>query len=362
MNDPTESLVTRSLADHAADAPADTTLLGDVHRRLRRRRFARTAGAVVVACAAVATAITGVHGLTESSPPESNVVATRPGWHWESYANVQLQVPDSWKGQDYSHLWNCPESKTDGPIVGRPTLGPVVAMACVPRAGAVPAAEVGVPPVADRVSHVFFDSDARPGAYARGSGWVEETRVIGGTAVSVFTDDDALRRTILDSARVITGTDVNGCQPTSRFASDRAARPSTGRGLDAVGDVRSIAVCAYLASPLQGRPPLLASATLTGATAYEVGAALKATTTGRPPVLTTGQACQIVGQEEILVLVVTGTAAEEQVVVRYQGCSGDDGFDDGTDLRPLTKPGLKPLLEAVDRPSVSPAHLADLLR
>ena len=89
----TEELIAASLAMHAAEAPSDEHLLSGVHRRLRRRRTGRAIVAVVLACAAVATAITATHSLTTKLRSDPQVA---PGWRWESDKAAQVQVPASW--------------------------------------------------------------------------------------------------------------------------------------------------------------------------------------------------------------------------------------------------------------------------
>jgi hypothetical protein len=93
-----ERLIADSLAKHAADAPTDAHLLDTVHARLHRPRTGRTIGAAVLAAAAVATAITAAHSLTElrTDPQVSRPAPPDPGRRWESYKTMQVQVPSNW--------------------------------------------------------------------------------------------------------------------------------------------------------------------------------------------------------------------------------------------------------------------------
>ncbi|TDO34309.1 hypothetical protein EV643_1273 [Kribbella sp. VKM Ac-2527] len=359
MNDPTETLLAQSLANHATEAPSDTSLLADVHTRLGRRRRARTAGAAVLACAAVATAITGINNLTNEvapSPAPATVAQPAKGWHWESYSNIQIQVPDSWQDGTFSHLWTCRGGKPAGPTVGRPTTGIVPMMACGSLA----------PPVAERVSHAFFDYNLQPGVFARGNGWTEEAKVFGAVGVSVFTDDDAVRRQIIDSAQLITGTDAYGCAPSSPAVGNTRWRPETGDGVAAMGEVKSIQICAYRGTTSANQPPpLVASAQLTGDDARAVGEALREA----PEIpdrgvfsgnVTAAEGCQV-SDSEILVLRLRGDSGEQEVVSRFAQC-GATGFDDGLMVRQLTKPVLKPVVDAINRPEFIPPALQHLLR
>jgi hypothetical protein len=363
MNDPTEALITQSLESHAADAPSDDTLLSGVHTRLRRRRLARTTGAVVLACAAVATAVTGVHSLADnvSPSPAPSVAQPPPGWHWESYSNIQVQVPDGWREGSASPLWACMKKKPAGPEIGRPIIflvSPMDAHGC----------GVEAPALALRVPHLFFDFNPRAGIFPRDHGWTEETRVIDGLGLSVFSDDDAVRRRILDSATLINGTDVNGCAPSHPAALRPDLRPASGSGLSSIGEVESLQICAYWTGAGLDRPPLLASAEISGDRARAVGDALLAApevatgweTAGDPNLRLTGVLCGV-GTTEILVLKVHGGEGDQEVLVRYTECVGN-GFDDGTTVRRLTKAALQPLLTAVGRPEAMTPFIEQLLR
>ncbi|ONI66870.1 hypothetical protein BWI15_27155 [Kribbella sp. ALI-6-A] len=366
MNDPAETLITQSLASRAAEAPSDTTLLGTVHRRLRRRRRTRAAGVGVLACAAVIVAAAGVQSLTrpEDSGPAASLAQPPPGWHWESYANVEVQVPDQWAEISAGPLATCPTEKPrwDG-WIGRPSTLPAPAMGCPTAVGAT-AATVGEP--ADRVPYVLFDLNAEPGVTQYDAGWTKEVRSVGALRLEVFGTDAAVRARILDSARTIDGVDSRGCAPTHPAATNAAVRP-TGEGLAAVGTAASIRICAYRTETLSQVPPLLASAELTGEQAREVGAALlnapgsdglAVTKSGK--VATATSKCTT-GDEEILVLHVHGDRGDQEVVVRLNGCGPFD-TDDGRTFRSLTKSSVGPLVTAVGRPEDRGPFLTNLLK
>jgi hypothetical protein len=365
MNDPAETLVTETLETHAASAPSDATLLGTVHRRLRRRRRARTAGAVVLACAAVVVAGAGIRTLTrpDGAPPVAQPPA---GWHWESYANVEVQVPDQWTEINAGRLATCPAEKPRmAGWVGRPSMLPEPAMGCpVAVRGGVTAGEP-----ANRVPYVLFDFNAAPGVTQYDAGWTQEVRAVGALKVAVFGTDAAVRAQVLGSARVIDGVDSNGCAPAHAGAAQASYRPS-GKGLTSVGTVESIQICSYR-SELQPAqvPPLLASAELTGDQARDVGLALRtapetgASLTSKPrePMPVKGVICQTSSTEELLVLRVKGDRGSQEVVVRLNGCSPFD-VDDGVDFRQPTKPSIGPLVTAVGRPQSPGPFLTNLLK
>lgn len=225
----------------------------------RRAQIGRTAGAVVLACAAVAAGIFGVSSVLKGDdsaklPAESGPAASPPGdgWRWESYETIELQVPDDW---DYGVTGSppCFVEKVQRPYVGRP--GAVRAIGCGNR----------LPLLAYRASYLWFDAVRRipaktPGVHPVDHGWVEEIRLVDGVQVTVVSDDDSIRRRILDSARVIDGTDANGCPPDHPLARQPQGRPSRG-GMASLGTVESIALCRYAigAPAARRRAPLIAS-------------------------------------------------------------------------------------------------------
>ncbi|MGC4940095.1 hypothetical protein [Kribbella sp. DT2] len=354
MNDPAETMVTQSLETHAGEAPTDEALLGTVHRRLRRRRRARTAGVAVLAGAAVAVVATGIHSLTRPDAPGPTATSAQ-GWHWESFANVEVQVPDAWKEIGSSHHTTCVDSKAPSSgWVGRPTMLPVFLNAC----GEVPA-------LANRVPYLRFDFNAKPGVTQYEAGWTREIRAVGALQVEVFGTDAAVRARVLDSARTIDGVDSRGCAPSHPAATDAGARP-TGEGLAAVGAAESIRICAYRIQQMSRTPPLLASAELTGDQAREVGAALRAAPppsfgpSNGEPEATDGTLCRP-SDEEVFVLQVHGDRGDQEVVVRLTGCGPYD-TDDGRQLRTPTKQSIGPLVTAVGRPESRGPFLTNLLK
>ena len=110
-----EQLIVTSLSKHATDAPSDDDLLAAVHFRLRCRRTGRTIGAAVLACAAVATAITATHSITDirTDPQAARPGTPEAGWRWESYKTVQVQVPSDWT-QHVSGPAPCPAFPSPG--------------------------------------------------------------------------------------------------------------------------------------------------------------------------------------------------------------------------------------------------------
>jgi hypothetical protein len=227
--DASEKLIADTLSKHAADAPADDHLLAVVHARLRRRRTGRSIGAVVVAAAVVATAITASQNLsTELHTDPSIAVDPAPGWHWESFKTVQVQVPSSWTQ-----------------YISGPAPCTTFANSAVPSVGRLNGwldknwytCSDAVLPLNRRQPYLWFGDVQAPGIKRYDAGWTEETRLVAGTKISVLTQDDTLRRRILDSARPITGVDYYGCAPTDLGPH--------GTGLDAKDQITSADVCEY---------------------------------------------------------------------------------------------------------------------
>jgi len=254
--DASEKLIAEALSKHASDAPSDHDLLSTVHYRLHRRRTGRMLGAAVLAAAVVATAITATHSLqTElrSDPQVARPGPAAPGWRWESYKTVQVQVPATWT-QYISGPAPCTTLADQAvPTIGRLNgwLGHTNLYTCSDP----------VMPLAARQPYVWFDDVQAPGTKQYDAGWTEETRLVSGVKVSVLTKDDAIRRRILDSARPITGTDTYGCTP---------ADPGGPTPVTPADGVTSIDICEYW----QGS--LVAGSSLPGDRVAEVARRLSA--------------------------------------------------------------------------------------
>ena len=199
--DSSEHLIADSLSKHAADAPSDERLLAAVHARLHRRRTGRTIGAAVVAAALVAAAITASHNLANqvrTDPQTAQAPAPAAGWRWESFNTVQVQVPTTWVQ-----------------YISGPAPCTTFANSAIPSIGRLNGwlsknwytCRDAVLPLNKRQPYLWFGDVQAAGIKQYDGGWTEETRLVGGTKISVLTNDDTLRRRIVDSARPITGTE-----------------------------------------------------------------------------------------------------------------------------------------------------------
>jgi hypothetical protein len=324
-------------------------------------RWGARTGAVVLACAAVVAGIIGVNSVLNGEhsgqagrmPADRGQAASAPddGWRWESYQTIEVQVPEDW---DYGVTSSppCLVKKVQRPYVGRP--GGVRAIGC----------RDPLPVLAYRASYLWFDSKGRnpaksawaaehrgrtPGVQPADHGWVEETRLVDGLHVTVLSDDDSLRRRILDSARLIDGSDANGCTPSHPLADLPHGRPASTGGLASLGSVESVAVCRYAISDHAGdqrRAPLIASSAVTGDAAGAMVDAIISAPAGSGP---NDKECIDTYGSDILVLKVQGSNHGQEVLIRYSGCSFN-GTDDGVTLRQLTANLLQPILTGIHRP------------
>jgi hypothetical protein len=186
----------------------------------------------------------------ESRAPNGEIgypsVPVPPSWRYESYAGVQVQVPDTW-GWGSSpvrssifdgrrHLGAC---GTNQAAVLSPTddssyvssLTRFVGRPAVTNQRCVPWGSDGVMPVGEAV---WFGSPLAVGVTSTG-GNLAETRAVGEQHVTVFGRDASLRRQILGTAEEV-DVDANGC-PTRAVMT-----PTTGpRSLDP----RSLSTCVY---------------------------------------------------------------------------------------------------------------------
>jgi hypothetical protein len=335
--DTTEELIVESLSRHAADAPSDEHLLSAVHHRLRRRRTGRTIGAAVLACAAVATAITASHSLNRelrTDPQVARPGTPDPGWHWESYKTVQVQVPSSWTQ-----------------YISGPAPCTAFANSAVPSVGRLNGwlgknwytCSDAVLPLNRRQPYLWFDDVQAPGIKRYDAGWAEETRLVAGTKISVLTKDDTLRRRILDSARPITGTDYYGCAPTDLGPQ--------GTGLDAKDQITSADVCEYW------RGSLVSGSQLGAGTATAFAQRVNGSPEG--PQSPRAKGCGNIDQRTYVVTL-HGRAKSYPVRIIADYCIVDHTFstDDGTTQRRADGSTLDLIQQGVHKPN-QPSDIYD---
>ncbi|MEV6282853.1 hypothetical protein [Kribbella sp. NPDC051770] len=274
----------------------------------------------------------------------------QPGWRWEAYRSVQVQVPDSWEQSLWAGLKTpCKLDQVEPkPIVRRPG-GAVLAML-----------EPCLDPTAPQqhvAPSVAFAGD-RPGVVRYADGWTKETRQVGEQLITVTTSDDALRDRIFSTAAVVVDADGNGCDPESPIARNAVLRPPAQGGLETVGVVESVSVCRYASfrgpKPLSDTAPydlgMEASSRLTGPVAERLVRDLVAAPTGTGPTVTNPRICGSDPGGELVILRVDGSAHDQDVVYRHAGCK-HNGTDDGTTLRQATPATAKAIFVGVHEPN-----------
>ena len=248
------------------------------HRPPLRNRAAWLAAAAVLAL------VCGLAYIAHTSRSPAGVISyprvdAPAGWRYETYGDLQLQVPDTWgwgaapmRASIFPgprHLGACgtdqaavlsPEDdatyvSTLTPYVGRPAK---VSERCVPFGadGALPTAEA-----------VWFDSPLPVGVKPV-AGTVAETRAVGGQHVTVFAPQSSLRRQILGTVQQVDHIDANGCPRRA------VARPTLGATARSDSEPASLSVCVY--SQDTGVSTLLFSARHSAGTAQEYAATVAA--------------------------------------------------------------------------------------
>ncbi|WP_328988600.1 hypothetical protein OG394_20465 [Kribbella sp. NBC_01245] len=354
--DPTEIVLERSLNNQATNAPGDDFLLDRVQHRIKSRRNAKAVAAGVIAAGATVAVILGVTAtLNDPAPPVAtndptpNIATTGPtqppattaekGWRWESYGPIEVQVPADWGYGGGVGYPPCLITTPQKPQVARP--GPVPAIACGPG-------PIKLPFRADSLTFDAFDRKA--GVQQIDHGWVEETRVVAGMKITVFTKDAVLRERILSSARPISGTDQHGCAADHAFVANPSLRPAAGSGLASVGAVESISICRYKLDleDTVNTHPLRSSAKYTGERAATLIATIIASPTGTGP--NGFGTCVDPYGSEMVSMAVRGSTGTQEVFLRFSGCD-HNSFDDGRTLWKLTKQNLRPALAEPNKPN-----------
>lgn len=326
------AVLERTLATYASQAPPAVGLPDRVRRTRRRRTLVQSAVGTGAALALAAAVVVPMSLGGETKSVGASVDAADPGWRWESYGGVELQVPDGWGTGSTDYPWCIAdhEGQIAMPYVGRP-IGIIPAVMC---REATPS-ERG-----DRF--VWFDSD-EPVGRTTDAAWLRETRQIGGLAVTVQLDDPALAERILDSGRVYDVADWAGCaanHPLARTSDD--LRPEVSWDVAAGDVVLGGSVCRYTlpagAPSPEGtsRPPRhVASRSLTAEEATAIRDAVAASPTGSGPNDPASCSTDSGRGDEAIVVTLNTESGLRELFVRYSGCD-HHGIDDGSLVRELT--------------------------
>lgn len=257
--DELEQLVRDGLARIADEAVATPTL-AERARAGRRRRTRRLAGAAVVAAALVVAGSAGVTvhradsgpaGAGAHSDRASDPAPDSPGgYRLEIWQGVGVYVPASWGwgtapggcgvdagggptvGADGHRL--TASERTDGVLpgyVGRAIGSPG---SCSASGRSRPSGTGASQP------YLWLGADVPVGSVDVGGGWVQETRLVAGTTVTVGSDNAALRSEILSSAHPYA---LEEC-PASLPSPPSPSSHGSGRFSPV-----SLTVCAYAPAP-----------------------------------------------------------------------------------------------------------------
>ena len=271
-------------------------------------------------------------GATLAVPP-----STEPGWRWESFGGIEVQVPQEWGGTTSGTAgypaW-CAFGRADElkPGVNRP-LSLMPAIACSSDR-----------PADSYAAGLELGTSLPVGRQELAGGWLVETVEVAGVAVAVTSQDPQQMQDVLASLRPVQdGFDAHGCPLDSELRGE-GVRPAA-RDLPGLDEIVTVSACRYLLpSSLPDLPePLLASALLEGSDAAALIEQVGAAPSGSGP--DDDDSCAPsyrLGDELVVLRLYDGTGVQE-VVVRYSGCGGH-GTDDGTTTRSLTAGVLDRLL------------------
>jgi hypothetical protein len=117
-------------------------------------------------------------------------------------------------------------------------------------------------------------------------------------------------------------------------------------------DVTSVSICKYpLPEKYAARsssPRLLSSLQLDGTAAADEIRRIAAAPVGGGPDTPANCAPEVAHGDQAIVLLVRSGAGTAEITMRYAGCV-QNGFDDGTTVRTLTKAGVGPLVAGPNR-------------
>lgn len=267
---------------------------------------ATTAGAPAAPPQDAATAESGP--VPAPSPArEAGLPAAQPGFRWESFRDVVVQVPQDWGyGFAPTSAWCISEDWPAAPYVDLARGGGMVpAILCE-----------GVMPADKLVAHLVFSLPGAAPAERLADGWTYQTRELGSVAISVATDADgaALAEQILATATVVP-VDHNGCQVSAPDADAGPLSPLAGAPM---------VVCLY-DHETAGSPALRASVALEGEAADKAWEAIAAAPVGGGPDATAATCSELpdATAAPVAFLLVDGRAFRFD----FSGCTGN-GLDD----------------------------------
>ncbi|HEX8347791.1 MAG TPA: hypothetical protein VF657_24110 [Actinoplanes sp.] len=310
--------------------------------------------AIVTAVSLVAGCARPVEPAPASSAPVRRTSLAEPvggqpelpaGWRWESFGGVQVGVPGDW-GWDSQALrldaW-CIKPGNHPPAVARPG-APVPAIGCGTQRIGPPAGFL----IANTGWTVGFDrTDKGDGSDHEGD---RTTVRRDGVAVIIQAPKEWRDRLAATIHRV--RVDDAGCPTNHRISTGRDLRPTPPVNVATLRDVTSVSVCKYPlpdgSSARLSAPRLLSSLRLDGAAAADEIRQIAAAPIGGGPDTPAGCPPDVAHGDQVIVLRTRSATGSAEVMMRYAGCV-QNGFDDGTTVRKLTKAGVGPLVTGPNR-------------
>jgi hypothetical protein len=267
-----------------------------------------------------------------------------PGWRYESYRDVVVQVPDSWgSGPAPRSDWCASAGGAKSPYPAEPFVdtnngfGGVLAIGC---------SNMGDPdPLGMEAPEQYWATHLSLGMPLVGEtpdgvreldGWTRIIATVGHARFTVLSDQKHLEvaQRVVDSARVVQ-VDHNGCDATSPIQDGLFPRPVQAFDMSTIGSVDAMAICQYEPRTPVDEPGLIASRLLTGTDANaELGALHVAKVGGGPD--TPNTCLHSEPPDTAIVLRLNPGAESKDVYVYYDSCV-HNGFDDGTSVLELTE-------------------------
>jgi len=296
----------------------------------------------------------GTTTVPSTSQAVSDLPPPDPGWRYESYRDVVVQVPESWGyGPAPRSDWCSSGSGARSPYPTEPFVDTVGVTTGLRLIGCT---EIDNPDDPDPLgmqaperlwaTHLSLGWQADPASdvpdgLTEYDGWTRIVTTVGHARFMLLADepDLAVAQRIVDSARVVE-LDHNGCDATSPIQEGLFPRPEHPFDLGTIGRVDAIAVCQYYPRTPAGEPGLIASRLLTGTDANaELGALHVAKIGGGPD---TPNTCLHSELPDTVIVLRIDPGSGRDAYVYYDSCV-HNGFDDGTNVRELSQDGCAPL-------------------
>jgi len=283
--------------------------------------------------------------LTSPAEPVGDQPSLPAGWRWESYGGIQVGVPGDW-GWDNQALrldaW-CINPGNHSPAVARPG-APVPAIGCGTGRKGPPAGLL----IANTGWTVGFDRTDK----GDGTDHKADRTTVRRDGVDVIIQAPKEWRDRIAATIHRVRVDDAGCPAGHRISSAPDLRPTPPVDVASLRDVTSISVCKY---PLPEydtarlpSPRLLSSLRLDGTAAADEIRRIAAAPAGGGPDTPAYCAPEVAHGDQVIVLLVRSGTGTAEITMRYAGCV-QNGFDDGTTVRTLTKAAVAPLVTGPNR-------------